>query len=158
MERHARTAILGLTLASALSGGLALAGAQEGEIVEGREWKSLLMVTGFRSVKHKKTGLEARLIEADGSASVAQDPIGLFLVVTNNGSTDLVQHAWRIRRGVARVRELSATDCGVDVKVDVDRVAKDGRVAGTVPKVLRLCFLSSAGKLQPKLLVTEISR
>jgi hypothetical protein len=158
MRRHARTTFLGIAATSVLLFGIAVAAEQEGEPLDGPALKTLASVTGFRSVKHRKSGLEARLLEADGSASVAQDPVSLFLVVTNNGSSDLVQRAWRIQRGVARVREFVATACGVDAKVDVDRIATDGRVLGRMPKVLHICFLSTAGDLRSKLMVSETSR
>ena len=87
----------------------------------GHEAGLLGVVTGLHSVRHKKSGLEARLLEADGSGSVAHDPIALFLVVTNNGTSDLKEHVWRLPRGVARVRGLSETACGVDASVEVDR-------------------------------------
>ena len=158
MKRYAYIAVIGTGLALLSSLGPSLAAGQEVEPLEGPEWGALGMVTGFHSVPHKKSGFEARIIEVDGSASVAWDPVSLFLVVTNNGTADRVQRAWRIPRGVERVRRLSATDCGIDVKVEVDRVTKDGLVDGTVPKVLRLCFLSGEGKLQAKLGVSEASR
>jgi hypothetical protein len=158
MKRHAHTALLTTALVSLLSLGLSFAGDQESEPLEGPEWRVLGTVTGFHSAKHKKSGFEARILEADGSASVAQDPVSLYLVVTNNGTANIVERAWRIRRGVARVRGLTPSDCGVDVQVEVDRIASDGQVRGAIPKTLRLCFLSPDGKLQPHLKVSETSR
>ncbi|MEP6652147.1 MAG: hypothetical protein ABJA82_02250 [Myxococcales bacterium] len=45
---------------------------ESGELLEGPEGKTLGRVTGFHSVRHKKSGLEARLLDADGSSSVAE--------------------------------------------------------------------------------------
>jgi hypothetical protein len=149
----------GLVVAALLlpgASGLRAAELDQGKLLDGKEWQALGLVTGFHSVRIKKPGLEARLIEADGSASVAENPVALYLVVTNNGTSDLVERIWRLPRGVARVKRLSTSDCGVDVSVDVDRFV-DGVASGTSPKTLRLCFLS-AGKLDPTLKVSEARR
>ncbi len=126
------------------------------EVAEAPNVSELGMVTGFHRVTHKASGLDVRLLEADGSASVAWDPVSLFLVVTNNGTSDAVQRIWRLPRGVERVRGMSPTTCGVDVSVDVDRI-QDTLVAGTDPKVLHLCFLAENRRLRAKLSVTEVS-
>lgn len=70
--------LLALTLASAVCLGQAVAGDEEGKPLEGPEWEALATVTAFHSVKLRQSGFEARLLEADGSGSVAQDPIGLL--------------------------------------------------------------------------------
>jgi hypothetical protein len=70
--------------------------------------------------------------------------------------TDNQHRVWRLPHGVERVRGMSPTTCGVDIRVHVDRV-RDGQVVGTDPKVLRLCFLEENGALRPKLSVTEVS-
>jgi hypothetical protein len=148
-----------MAVASVLSFGFARAAEQEVEALKGPEWRFLGMITGFHSVVHKKSGFEARLLEADGSASVAMDPISLFLVVSNNGTADRIERAWRISRGVERVRNLVATKCGIDVNVGVDDPSReDPTPPRVVPRVLHLCFLSPDQKLQPTLKVREASR
>jgi hypothetical protein len=147
----------GLVVAALLifvGSGLRAAEVDQAGTLEGTEWQALGLVTGFHSIRLKKAGLEARLIEADGSASVAENPVALYLVVTNNGTSDVVERLWRVPRGVARVQRLSASDCGVDVSAQVDRFV-DGIAHGTSPKTLRLCFLSAAGKLEPILKISE---
>jgi len=106
------------------------------------------------SIRHKRSGFEARLLESDGSASVAKDPISLFLVVANKGTSNLVERTWRVPFGVAKVRNLAVAKCGVGVSVDVD-LSDSNR---STPKSLRLCFLSAEGKLQDVLKVSEVSR
>jgi hypothetical protein len=155
MRRRAILRALGLWLACAGSLQVAFATEQDAELLEGDRWQALELITGFHSVRHKKSGFEVRLLEADGSASVAQNPIALYLVVTNNGTSDAVEHAWRLRRGVARVKGLVATKCGADVRVDVDRITSDGEVRGTMPRILQLCFLDSKGTLEKQLKVSE---
>ena len=159
MKRISKAALLSLAFVGLMASmRSAWAVEESGELLEGPEWKVLGLVTGFHSVHHKKSGLEARLLEADGSASVAHNPVALYLLVTNNGTSDLVEHTWRIPRGVARVRGLSATVCGVDVQVEVDRFNSEGLVQGSTRKKLRLCFLSADAKLQTTLKVSETSR
>ena len=126
------------------------------EVAEEPSVSEFALVTGFRRVIHKSSGFDVRLLEADGSASVAWDPVSLFLVVTNNGTSDNQHRVWRLPHGVERVRGMTPTTCGVDIRVEVDRV-RDDRVVGTDPKVLRLCFLEENRALRPKLSVTEVN-
>jgi hypothetical protein len=130
--------MIGALLAAAI---VATAPAPAEEVADEPSISELALVTGFHRCIHKSSGFDVRLLEADGSASVAWDPISLFLVVTNNGTSDNEQRVWRLPHGVERVRGMSPTTCGVDVRVEVDRV-RDDRVVGTEPKVLRLCFLA----------------
>lgn len=125
------------------------------EVAEASNVSEFALVTGFHRVTHKASGFDVRLLEADGSASVAWDPVSLFLVVTNNGTSDNTQRIWRLPRGVERVRGMSPTTCGVDLRVDVDRI-EDTVVAGRDAKVLHLCFLAANRTLRPKLSVTEV--
>jgi hypothetical protein len=158
MRRRVTLGGLVLWLACACSLRVASAADLDAELLEGERWQALEMITGFHSVQHKRSGLEVRLLEADGSASVAQDPVQLFLVVTNNGTADAVEQTWRLRRGVARVKGLVATKCGVDVRVDVDRIMPEGDTRGTLPRILRICFLDSKGTLEKQLKVSEVAR
>jgi hypothetical protein len=118
--------------------------------VDGQRAITLGMVTGLHSIRHKKAGLGVRLLEADGSASVAEDPVALFLVVTNNGTSDLQEQVWRLPHGVDHVRKLSETACGVDVDVEVDgpREPNPGKpIPKPIPRVFQLCFLTANGQL-----------
>jgi hypothetical protein len=126
--------------------------------IDGQQASTLGMVTGLRSIRHRKSGLEVRLLEADGSASVAEDPVALFLVVTNDGTSDLQKHIWRLPRGVDRVRKLSETACGVDVSVEVDGPGEPnpGKPSPKpIPRVFHLCFLTANGQLLSKLQFSE---
>lgn len=55
-------------------------------------------ITGIHSVQHRRSKLEARLLEADGAASVARDPIS-----SGHEQRDF---------GSAGARLAAATDCG----------------------------------------------
>ena len=140
-----------------ICGSSALSAAPAEEVTEEPNVSDLAIVTGFHRVVHKASGFDVRLLEADGSASVAWDPVSLCLVVTKgNGTSDNVRRIWRLPRGVERVHGMSPTTCGVDVRVDVDRI-RDSEVVGRDPKVLRLCFLADNRALRPKLSVTEVN-
>ena len=92
-----------ITPTPASTAGEKAAAEQEGEPLQGPEWNLLGRITGFRSVVHKKAGLEARILEADGSATVALDPVTLFLVVTNIEPDGPIERAWRVPRGVTEL-------------------------------------------------------
>ena len=158
MRSHNRTASLAIVAVLLLTPVWGVAAEQEVEPLQGSEWRFLGMITGLRSVVHKKSGFVARILEADGSATVAQNPVSLFLVVTNNDPGKPVERAWRIPRGVTRVRRMIASRCGVDVEVDVDRIDDDGQVRGATRRTLQLCFLAGDAKLASKLKVKETSR
>ena len=158
MRRRTILRWLAVLLACACSVEVAAAAEQGAELLEGERWQTLGLITGFHSVQDRKSGFEVRLLESDGSGSVAHDPIGLYVVVTNNGTSDAVERTWRLRRGVARVKGLVVTKCGADVRVDVDRITSDGQVRGTMPRILRLCFLDQKNTLEKDLRVSEVSR
>lgn len=128
------------------------------EVQPAERWSALAIVTGFHSVVHKKAGVEIRLLEADGSASVAEDPISLFLVVRKGATSGLVQRIWRLPSGVARVRGLAGATCGADVRVDFDVVREGNPVPGARQVTLRLCFLAPDLTLLPTVNVTELAR
>ena len=75
---------------------------------------SMPMVTGFHGFFDKANRVEIRLLDADGSVTVAKNPVDLYLVVTNNGTPgDLQEHIWRLPLRVARVREVRRIRSGI---------------------------------------------
>jgi hypothetical protein len=149
---------VGVTVATSLSVPAAGQVVEFGNLLLGEEADVLGRVTGFHSVRHEKARLEVRVLEADGSASVAWDPVALYVVVTNNGTSDGEERVWRLPRGVAAVRALSATACGASLRVFVDKIDDGGLVTGRSARTLRMCFLSADGKMQPSLRMTESSK
>jgi hypothetical protein len=150
MPALGRTSLL-LSLAAAAY--CVLATAQTAKIVVVQAERSdavsyLKMITGYHSVDHKAAHLQVRVLEADGSASVAINPVSLFLVVTNNGTSDEVTYVWRLPKGVAQMRGLVVSECGVDISVAVDRITDDSVVEGTDPAWIHVCFLGRDRKLQ----------
>jgi hypothetical protein len=121
-----------------------------------KEWAPMAMITGFHSLVHQKSGLVLRVLEADGSSSVAENPVSLFIVATNQGTSDLREHVWRLPRGVARVKKVSASKCGLDILVDMD-VANEAQ--GSVkqkPATISACFIDAKEELQSCLQVSEV--
>jgi hypothetical protein len=137
--------------------GSALAVSETSQPLQGDQWKTLALITGFHSVVLKQRRLEVRILEADGSRSVAQDPVSLYLVVTNNGTDDAAERVWRVPRTVSKVRRVLPTACGVEMVVDVDRKNVGPVMLSTVRSLLELCFLSPVGELQTALTFTEKS-
>jgi len=139
-------------------------GAERGRVVDAEsrdveplpeKWSVLSMVTGFHSVTSKKAGLSVRVLESDGSASVAEDPVSLFIVATNNGTSDIKQRVWRLPEGVERVRKVTASRCGLDIVADVDSGGDeglDGRLK-TKSVTIKTCFLTANGGLESRLRV-----
>jgi hypothetical protein len=142
----------------ALSGPLstvALAHGESGDLLTGAEWDKLAMVTGVHFVKSKHPSMMIRVLEADGSSTVALDPIALFLVALHGDGAEEVQRIWRLPGTLSHFREVIATSCGVDVRGDVDVMGDDGLITGTRPVRFQVCFISPDGKLQDVLKLTR---
>jgi hypothetical protein len=87
------------------------------------EWAPLSLVTGFHTVREPNGRFQVRVIEANGRATVAINPITLYFVVTNDSSAgDLQQHIWRLPVSVARVKSVSPINSGVRIVASLDAV------------------------------------
>src|ERR1044071_1894326 len=61
-----------------------------------KEWTILAFVTGFHAVVHSRSRVAVRILEADGSSTVAQDPVSLYVVASNQSSgREAVDYVWR---------------------------------------------------------------
>jgi hypothetical protein len=125
------------------------------EPISGPEADVLARITAFHSVLLKAAHLEARILEDDGSASVALDPIRLYLVVTNGGTSNYVGHTWELPRGVSKVRGLAPSSCGVDLLVEFDEYSERTPEPIQVRRSLALCFLDRGGALSKELRISE---
>jgi hypothetical protein len=117
------------------------------------EWNPLGMITGFHAVADRKLGLELRVLEADGSASVAEDPVSLFVVARKGATSDVVQHIWRLPRGVERVKRVTRSKCGLDIQAEVDDDSEPfprRRLA-----LIKTCFVRPNGELEPLLRIDD---
>ncbi len=85
------------------------------------EWELLAMITAFHSITDPNSRFQIRVIEANGQATVAVNPITLFLVVTNDSSAgDLQQHVWRLPVTVARVSSVTRINSGIRIVASLD--------------------------------------
>jgi hypothetical protein len=98
--------------------------------------------------------LELRVLEADGSESVAHDPVQIFVVATNRGTGDLRMHVWRLPRTVAVIRAVKLTGCGLEIAVDIDDRDDDDDDSFR-PLSLKACFIDERGHLQSELQLSE---
>jgi hypothetical protein len=88
------------------------------------EWQALALVTGFHNASDPNSDFQVRLLESNGKATVAMNPIGLFIVITNNSSAgDLQQHIYRLPITVAQVKRVTPTKFGVFIIATLDAVA-----------------------------------
>lgn len=122
-----------------------------------KEWDELGLITGFHSVINKNAGLVLRVLEADGASSVAENPVSLFVVAINQGTSDLQEHVWRLPRGVSKAKKVTASQCGLDIVADVDATDEDQRVIGQTPTVIKTCFIDVTGGLESRLHLSEVS-
>jgi hypothetical protein len=87
------------------------------------EWAALATITGFHDVTGPNSTFQLRVIEVNGRATVAINPITLYFVVTNDSSAgDLQQYVWRLPVSVARVQNISSVDSGVRIIAMLDAV------------------------------------
>lgn len=83
-----------------------------------KEFDSFQRVTGFHSHLDKSNGFEFRILEVDGSASVAMNPIYLYLVVTNNSSGDDLQSVIVELPQVSEVQSIRFSDQPGIIQID----------------------------------------
>jgi hypothetical protein len=79
----------------------------------GKEFDRLKFITGYRATPDTTGKLEIRLLEEDGSSSVALNPCYLYLVITNNGSVDHQSRVWALPINVVKVVGIKAVKSGV---------------------------------------------
>jgi hypothetical protein len=120
----------------------------------GGQWATLATITGFHQALDKQNDFEVRLLEADGSATVAMNPVALYVVVTNSSSAaDLQYHVWRLPHGVSKVKGVKLTPPILRIRAETDADPWDSsKKAG---KVLSVRYSISHGVLSDTLSVSE---
>jgi hypothetical protein len=120
------------------------------------EWATWAMITGFHHAFDKHNQLEVRLLEADGSATVALNPISLYVVITNNSSAaDLQQYVWLLPHRVRNVKGIKLVDSILQIRAEVDA---DPEALKSAPRELSVRYNVSNGVLSNTLTVTERSQ
>ena len=98
-------------------------------------WDMLAIVTGLHAFRDDDAKLDVRLLEADGSATIAKNPIDLYLVVTNNSSAgDLQEHVWRLPIKVVAVSSVKLQRSGLVISARQE--------TGTEPQEKRVVTIS----------------
>jgi hypothetical protein len=124
----------------------------EAAIALSEEWQVLGLVTGFHAAADSKNSLELRLIESNGHATVAFNPITLYLVITNNSSGELQEHVWRLPVSVAKVRKIIVVKSVLKIHAEVD-VSHDPRVQRRRQITITVSYRFEGGVLGEKILV-----
>ena len=122
----------------------------------GGEWATWAMITGFHHVFDKRNQLEVRLLQADGSATVALNPVSLYVVITNNSSAaDLQQYVWLLPHRVRNVKSIKLVDSVLQIRAEVDA---DPEASKSAPRELSVRYSVSDGVLSKTLIVSELSQ
>ena len=113
-----------------------------------REYELLEMVTGLHT-KFDKQGYEFRIIEMDGSATVALNPIQLNLVVTNHLSGADLQSKMVQLPPVSEVKKVEILEGDKKLVIDVvwDRQNEDGSQPRQEAGVIEVWIPIQNGKL-----------
>jgi hypothetical protein len=92
-----------------------------------KEFDGFQLITGFHSHFDKSNGFEFRILEVDGSATAAMNPVDLYLVVTNNASgADLQSMIVRLPK-VSEIKSIRFTkDPGIiQIHAFIDKLDDD---------------------------------
>ena len=111
------------------------------------------LITGLHTHFNKDAGFEYRIIEVDGSSTVAFNPISLYLVVTNNSSGDNLQSRMVTLPRVSAIKRVRFTDERSIIHVDVmlERQNDDGTQTFTRPATIVIAVPVKEGRL-PKVI------
>ena len=148
----AKQAILATIVAAA---GLQIAPAGELTALPEEEIPNALAISGFHSAQDNANKLEIRILEGEDS-NVAKNPVALFVVVTDNASSDDSQtHIWRLAEGVSEVKGIRLTNNGARIAAVVDGQMneKTGRFP-TENQVINISYDFAKGVLSDKLKVS----
>jgi hypothetical protein len=143
--------ILGLILSVAISS----VRAQDSVAALNEEWQILGMITGYHSFFDETRHWEIRVLEADGSATVARNPIDLFLIVTNNSSgSDLQEHVWRLPHGIEKLQKVSPIHSGLKISaMRVGGIDEKTQKAKLVPMIITARYEVNNGALSNQVVV-----
>jgi len=110
---------------------------------------ALMGITGFHSHHDKGSGFEIRILEVDGSATVAMNPVSLYLVATSNASgEDLQSRIVELPKvaGIKRIRFFDEADV-IRIEASFDCSDESGSEHWTVSGTLEISIPIKDGKL-----------
>lgn len=118
------------------------------------KWSTLAIITGFHQALDKENDFEVRLLEADGSATVAMNPVSLYVVITNSSSAaDLQYHVWLLPHRVSKVKRVELTPPILRIRAEVDADPSDP--LKKVEKMLTARYSVSDRALSERLSISE---
>jgi hypothetical protein len=118
------------------------------------ELTTLAIITGFHQALDKQNGFEVRLLEVDASATVAMNPVALYVVITNSSSaTDLQQHVWLLPHKVSKVQGVELSPPILRIRAEIDADPRDS--SKRMGKVLSVRYTISDGALSDTLSMNE---
>jgi hypothetical protein len=135
---------------------LALTSAYAQEAVKplGAEWANFEMITGFHHAFDEHRRFEVRLLESDASATVALNPVSIYIVITNNLSgADLQQYVWMLPSRVRAVKGIKLAGSTLRIKTEVDADPYDS--SKSAERDLTVQYDISDGVLKDTLLIEE---
>ena len=93
-----------------------------------RSLSAMEWVTGLHTHFIEGTGFEFRLIEVDGSGTVAMNPIYLYLVVTNNGGGGMEQSRMVTLPNASKIEKVHffGSEPRLEIDVLLDRFEEQG--------------------------------
>jgi hypothetical protein len=95
-----------------------------------------------------------RLLEADGSVTVALNPVALYVVITNNSSgADLQHYVWRLPHRVSKVKGVKLSPPILRIRAEIDADPSDS--SKKVEKVLSVQYSVSHRVLSDTLSMSE---
>lgn len=120
----------------------------------GLKWANVGMITGFHHAFDRDNHFEVRLLEADGSATVALNPISMYLVITNNlSAADLQQYVWLLPRRVRNVRDVKLIDSTLRIRAEIDADPYDS--SKSMPAEMTVRYSVSNGVLNDTLRISQ---
>jgi hypothetical protein len=120
-----------------------------------KEFSNFDQISGFHSHFDKGSGFVFRILEVDGSATVALDPIYLYLVATNNSSADDLESAIVTLPKVSSIRKIKFFDRKhiIVIEASFDRTNEEGKI-WTVAGTIEIAVPIKAGRLPKSIDVT----
>jgi hypothetical protein len=147
---NTRRSIIAISAASLL---LSSAHAQETIKPLDAEWATLAIITGFHEAFDKQNDFEVRLLEADGSVTVALNPVALYVVINNSSGADLQHYVWRLPHRVSEVKGVKLSPPILRIRAEIDADPSDS--SKKVEKVLSVQYSVSHRVLSDTLSMSE---
>jgi hypothetical protein len=125
------------------------------------ETQILESVTACHIHTNTLSGFEYRILELDGSESVAMNPTYLYLVITNNASGDLKQTSLVKLPSVVSISNIAYDDNlnQIILTAHIERSDETGKNTITSIEIIKVaCPIDSTGRLKEATITRSISK